>query len=623
MSRCTVCRRTGHTARKHSGLDPEALAAARAEGLEYMGRGFRELGEPHADGDLLDVLKAKGEAEALAAPAPRENHAQQALRAAVGDVVKTSDGGAESLPEFLARGGHLVGEPTSPMPAEYYGRDPSEPAPIDDGWTSPAELTEREQDERAYSDAVRATSETVQIPRGIASEELLTVQRVAEVFEVPAELLAGGAPLIGDFRQYSEPASCPECFGDLGAHDPACPLAPPVVEDFPDSAGVDGRWHLDEEPDDLDVCTACLGEIAFVPALAGRVWQHTGRQNYLDCDQVRVRWDPATTGPLRLLTWQLPDGQAVMYGHGEHGPQFAPWRTPLGPGGPPLITLPGVYELDADEYHDPAVTGDWLSNSDARQLIDDGCPAQFRYDRDNGVRATSDAFAMGHAVHARILGKGEKIAVRPAKWNDWRTNAAKAWRAEQEAAGKSVILPADAAVVEAMAVKVHEDRWAHALLSQPGRPEVALFWLDPETGVQRRALVDYLPTATNDRGIMLPVDIKSADSVAPTGDMERKLYDHAWHRQGTTIADGIIELGLAADVDFYFIVQSKKAPHLVTVVRLDTEAQRIGRIENRRALLVYKECLETGVWPDYAEEPVTLGVPAWIARQYEDEMVIS
>jgi hypothetical protein len=304
------------------------------------------------------------------------------------------------------------------------------------------------------------------------------------------------------------------------------------------------------------------------------------------------------------------------------GQVITPWRTWRGPDEPPVITRPGVYELSAAEYHDPAVTGDWLSNSDARQLIDDGCPAQFRYDRDNGVRKISDAFAMGHAVHAAILGKGETIAVRPLRFDSWRTGAAREWRALQEAAGRSVIVPEDAAVVAAMAAAVHGNAWAHRVLSTPGRPEVALFWVCPETGVRRRALVDYLPDGPDDDGVMRPVDIKSAASVAPNGDMMRKLYDHAWHRQATTIADGILALGLADRVEFQFIVQSKTPPHLVTPVILDSEALRIGQIENRRALLVYAECLATGVWPAYTDDPVILGVPAWIANLYEEEMVI-
>jgi hypothetical protein len=171
-----------------------------------------------------------------------------------------------------------------------------------------------------------------------------------------------------------------------------------------------------------------------------------------------------------------------------------------------------------------------------------------------------------------------------------------------------------------MAMAVHEKQRAHELLSQPGRPEVALFWVDPETGVQRRAMVDYLPSVVDERGVMEPVDIKSADSVSPDDNMERKLYDHAWHRQATTIADGIRVLGLAREVEFYFIVQSKTKPHLVTVVKLDADAERIGRIENREAIWVYKRCLETGVWPDYGDDPVTLTVPAWIARQYEEDI---
>jgi hypothetical protein len=450
--RCSVCRRKGHTNRAHSNLTGPELAALKADGLEYLARGFRELGEPTPDGDLLDVLRADTERSQLAE-----------VKGAIRDKV------AEAFPGV----------------------------PVD-------------------------------VPDGTVMPGGWVVERIAAAERTPPAL-------VGPEPNYTEFA---------------------------------------------------IGESGQMMVLAAN-----------------------------------PGGWAPKWSYvGEQGPQIVPWRTVLGPDGPLLITLPGVFDLTAEQYHDPAVTGDWLSNSDARQLIDPGCPAQFRYDRDNGVRKTSVAFSMGHAVHARILGKGETIAVRPAEFDSWRTKASQAWRTEQERAGRSVILPEDAEVVEAMAAAVHMKPDAHRLLSQSGRPEMALFWIDPETGVRRRALVDYLPDVVDQYGVMEPVDIKSADSVAPNDDMERKLYHHAWHRQGTTIADGIIALGLAREVVFNFIVQSKTAPHLVTIVRLDADAERIGRIENRQALMVYKECLETDQWPDYAPDPVTLSVPPWIARAYEEDV---
>jgi hypothetical protein len=299
-----------------------------------------------------------------------------------------------------------------------------------------------------------------------------------------------------------------------------------------------------------------------------------------------------------------------------------PWRTVLGPDEPIRITLPGVYELDATEYHDPAITGDWVSNSDLRAMSAPHCPAKWKYNRDHCVRVTSPAFSFGHAWHARVLGKGETIAVRPSQWSDWRKQEARDWRAEQEAAGRSVILPEDWDAVEAMAAAIHDREEATRLLTQPGRPELAMFWVDKATGVKRRALVDFMPDQPNADGVLEIVDIKSTDSASPDDDMERKIYKYGYFRQGVTIMDGAIALGLAEDATVFFIFQEKTAPYLVQEVELDAQAQLAGAIENHRALMVYKECLETGVWPSYTPGPVTLSLPPYILARYEDDIEV-
>lgn len=302
-------------------------------------------------------------------------------------------------------------------------------------------------------------------------------------------------------------------------------------------------------------------------------------------------------------------------------PLIPPWRTSAGPDLPLRITEPGVYQLTADEYHDSEVTGEWLSNSDARQLISPGCPAKFRHNRDHGVKKRSNAFDLGHAAHTLVLGAGERIVVRPAQFDSWRTKDAQRWRAEQEAAGNVVLLPEEWETVTGMAAAIDNNRWASRLLRQPGRPEVALFWVCPDTGVKRRCMIDWLPSERSASGLLLPVDYKTCDNADPADDMERHIYKYGYHRQATTIADGIIALGLSDAVEFYLVFQEKQKPHVSTVVRLDSDSQRIGRIENRRALEVYARCLESGEWPEYSADPVVMGVPPYIAMRYEGETV--
>jgi PDDEXK-like uncharacterized protein DUF3799 len=509
MRRCGVCRRTGHTVRAHDNLTVEQLAELRADGLAYLGRGFKELDEvDQGKPDLFAVVET--------------------------ELVQGVTGGAPLVGSFAdyvgsEHGGRPIESVELPDPGEGWGEEFPDDHPYRDGDTDDLASSEVAEPDTSQVTAWPVYSDEAQLNYAVEDD--------------PAHV------------------GCSHCGGSDGDH-----------------------WE------------GCL-------------------------DAVR---------PTEPAHWpdKFADPSDIYHPHnavdvGELGPQFVPWRTPLGPDGPIQITLPGVYEISAAEYHDPAVTGDWVSNSDLRGMTAPNCPAKWRYNRDHGVRGTSDAFAFGHAWHARVLGKGEDIAVRPVVWDSWRTNAAKAWRAEQEAAGRSVILPEDWQMVEAMAAAIHDRPRAHELLSQPGRPEVAMFWVDPETGVKRRALVDYLPSDRPDGfGTLDVVDIKSCDSASPDDRMEKKIYDYGYHRQGTTIADGAMALGLADNVTVWFIFQEKSAPYIVQEVELDGQAQRIGRIENHEALLLYKQCIETGVWPSYADGPVTVGVPGWIANRFDDEMVI-
>jgi PDDEXK-like domain of unknown function (DUF3799) len=300
------------------------------------------------------------------------------------------------------------------------------------------------------------------------------------------------------------------------------------------------------------------------------------------------------------------------------GPNWVPWRTWRGPAEPIQVTRPGVYQLDADEYHADPVPGGSLSNSDARRLTAPGCPALFRYEKDNGVRQTSDAFDFGHLVHTLILGKGEEIAVRPAEWADYRKPAARVWRDEQRAAGRTPVTPEEMVKAESMVEALRADEFASQALAQPGRSEQCLFWQDPETGCWRRAMIDHLPVRPKPGQRMVIVDYKTSDEVCPDDQMMRKVFNYGYHRQGATYLDGVLALGLADDAVIVFIFQQKSPPFLVTPVVLRPEWIRIGRVENRWALREFAECLESGVWPGYAPEgPVVLDVPRWLEIRFD------
>ena len=77
---------------------------------------------------------------------------------------------------------------------------------------------------------------------------------------------------------------------------------------------------------------------------------------------------------------------------------------------------------------------------------------------------------------------------------------------------------------------------------------------------------------------------------------------------------------LPPDAPFYFIFQSKNPPHLIKVAELDELALEIGRERNAFAREVFRDCTESGVWPDYGDDIETISLPAYEVRRHNEWM---
>lgn len=142
-----------------------------------------------------------------------------------------------------------------------------------------------------------------------------------------------------------------------------------------------------------------------------------------------------------------------------------------------------------------------------------------------------------------------------------------------------------------------------------------MFWRDPEFDVWRRARLDKLHYGAR----TTVVDYKSCTSADPDA-CAKAMHDYGYNRQGPYYTDGARALDLGGDdTAFLLIFQEKTPPYLVTVASPDDIARAAGRDANRRALEVYAECQSTGVWPGYADDIVSLPLPAWAERRYLEE----
>lgn len=273
----------------------------------------------------------------------------------------------------------------------------------------------------------------------------------------------------------------------------------------------------------------------------------------------------------------------------------------------PVGVVDGMPEA---EYHShPA-----LSCSGAKKLLPPSCPALFRWEQDH-PRPSTKAFDEGHAAHQLVLGTGPEIVV--VDHDNWRTKSAQTQRDEAHERGAVPLLTKEFEPIQQMAAALRAHPVACRLLDRDrGRPEQSLFTVDRDTGVELRARLDFLPHPVIGRRLLL-TDYKTSISADPEK-FRKAAADYGYHQQDSWYSDIVRAVGLDAQPAFVFIVQSKAAPYLVTVVELDDKAKEIGRALNRRAINTYAECVRTSRWPGYAEEVVQVSLPGWTVRQYED-----
>jgi len=302
-------------------------------------------------------------------------------------------------------------------------------------------------------------------------------------------------------------------------------------------------------------------------------------------------------------------------------PATATGTTPVDPTPGPAgagTELTGTYYGMPDEmYHGRT---DSLSYSGAKLLLPPGCPALFKWDRDN-VRPSKTAWDIGHAFHTLVLGVGAEITIIEA--DSWRTKAAQTERQEAYDAGAVPVLRKDYGQLTGMAASVRAHPLACTLFDPAnGTPEVSLFMRDDASGVNLRGRVDFLPHSRDGR-MILP-DLKSSISADPES-FAKAAANYSYNLQSVFYQDLVTGLGLADEVVFVFVVVAKDPPYLVSVIQLDEEAERIGRALKQQAIEIYAECTATDTWPSYDPDPAggpqvsLVQMPRWYTRTHSQD----
>lgn len=279
------------------------------------------------------------------------------------------------------------------------------------------------------------------------------------------------------------------------------------------------------------------------------------------------------------------------------------------------ITTPGIYvDFPEADYHADPCPAPSLNQSLAKILIEQS-PAHARLahprlappatDEAETAEKYDSAKAIGNAAHRYLIGRGKEIAV--GKFPSWQTKEAKAFRAEAEATGKTVILDKHDILANRLVSSVRERLteigWTDVF--NDGHGEVAVAW--QEDGFWFRTLIDWLP------GTLAPFDLKTTGlSVAPHA-IPNLMVTGGWEVQAAFHERALD----AVDPDgrgrrkFRFGAVENEPPFAFTPVELTEAALTMGRKKLDYAVALWKACLAADEWPAYPAEVCRPEYPGW------------
>lgn len=282
-----------------------------------------------------------------------------------------------------------------------------------------------------------------------------------------------------------------------------------------------------------------------------------------------------------------------------------------------------VYGLPEAEYH--SLPG--LSSTGAKLMIKSALTYQHNL---TAPPEEKEEYALGSAVHTKVLGVGSKVAIFPdgtgsetfeydgkelvtvlSSNGTTGTNAARAFADDARSKGLIPMKRVQANVVNKMAESVLSNSNARSLFEN-GEPEVSMFATDPATGVPMRGRLDYLGKRI--------ADLKTSGGEASEHGFSKSVFDLGYHIQFGWY-EHLYELITGETKEWLWVVVETKAPYQTCVHILGNDEAEMGRKSARVALRRYARAYETGIWPGYTHRTGTpvgiIQAPWWAISEYE------
>lgn len=180
--------------------------------------------------------------------------------------------------------------------------------------------------------------------------------------------------------------------------------------------------------------------------------------------------------------------------------------------------------------------------------------------------------------------------------------------AEKSAVGKQMLEGSDYDAIMQMRAVIHANRYYSSLLAG-AYSEVSI--LGELNGEMAKVRFDCLT-----RGGDI-IDYKTAVSAKPD-----EFFRHAarlgYFMKMAMQNDMFVEAYGHAPRSVNLLVQEKKSPFIPALIRLTDEQLRIGRIQLRSAMEIYKACKKANSWPGYSmgNPVIEMETPEWFKKQF-------
>jgi exodeoxyribonuclease VIII len=262
----------------------------------------------------------------------------------------------------------------------------------------------------------------------------------------------------------------------------------------------------------------------------------------------------------------------------------------------------GIFPMPAADYHAD------------KSAISKSMLSDFRYSRrlfyhqhvacDSPAEKKSSRMDIGTLAHIALL-EPERIddayAIFPrdvlAKNGAESTNAAEAFRNENEAAGRVVLKAHEFETVEAMRASVL--RKVGHWLKVEKRVEHAVYWSDPATGLKCRCRPDWLIEQHDEAFI---IDFKTTDDPKP-GPFSRVAESFDYHLQDDHYSDGV-SINLQKRVTFLFLVVSTQFPHIPVLYEQEPPEKAASARLRSKLMTNLAACHQYNDWSDDWEHDV-------------------